>query len=268
MKNFVLFVLLVLCGFSAEARRVGVFYFFADDGKLIYEDENIRVEIGVSDSEPYLFVSNKTDHVIFIDKGSSFVYENGGATCLFSNASYSSGTGSGGGASVNLGGVANALGVGGAVGSILGGVNVGGGRSTQNSTTYYEQRVKALAPHASYKLYEWDGTIYYYPKRPWKPGRKWSFGRNDSPYVIEASLRYSADESFTSVQTAEVSNYVSDRVYGKVYYAKRNYLYGPYCSSFAGRNGMCKHFGTANGLWIYLGATVLIGTTGGIIGSM
>lgn len=259
MKKVFLFLLFSLCGFSAEARRVGVFSFFADDGKQIYEDENVRVVIAVKYNKPYLAVVNKTDHVIYIDKGSSFVYKNGEATCLFSNSSYSSGTGSAGGASVNLGGVAGALGVGGAVGSILGGVNVGGGRSTQSSTTFYEQRVMALAPKAAYTLYSWESPYVSLPNhKPRKAGRTWSYGRHNTPYVIEASLRYSSDESFSSVQEAVVSDYISDVVYDKRSYAKHNYLYtGTYCQQFAGRNGLCYIEGTSNGIWIGLGTLSL-----------
>lgn len=110
----------------------------------------------MKDNSSYLTVWNKTDRVIYIDKGSSFVYVNNKAQSLFSNSSYSSGSGSLGGASVNLGGVASALGIGGAAGSILGGVSVGGGRSSQSSTTVYEQRVMAIAPKAAYELHKWE----------------------------------------------------------------------------------------------------------------
>ncbi len=272
MRKLFLFLLFALCGFSAEARRVGVFSFFADDGKQIYEDENVRVVIAVNDNEPYLAVVNKTDHVIYIDKGSSFVYKNGQATCLFSNSSYSSGTGSAGGASVNLGGVASALGVGGAVGTILGGVNVGGGRSSQSSTTYYEQRVMALAPKAAYTLYTWANPSSYVSlpnPKPRKKGRTWSFERHNTPYVIEALLRYSADESFSSVQEVTVSDYISDVVYDKASYAKRGYLYvGPYCRLFSGRNGVCTWRGPANGLWVGVGALSLMWISSIIVSDM
>lgn len=258
MKRLVLLLLFVACGLSAEARRVGVFVFFADDGNQIYDDENVRVVIAVEDGQPCLAILNKTDRVIYLDKGSSFTYENVVATCLFSNSSYSSGTARSGGGSVNLGGIASALGVGGRVGGILGGVNVGGGQTTQSSTTVYEQRIMAIAPKAYYKLYSW--SYFYYKShvanpKPRKKGRTWSFGRYNTPYAIDASLRYSFDENFASVEEVAVSDYISDVVYDKTSYAKRNYLYvGTYCRQFKGRNGLCYVDGSANGLWIYLGA--------------
>lgn len=267
MKNLLLLLLFVTCGLSAEARRVGVFYFFADDGKQIYEDENVVVTIGVEDNSPHLTVRNKTDRVIYIDKGSSFVYKNNMATCLFSNSAYSSGTGRMGGASVNLGGVANAIGIGGAAGSILGGVNVGGGRSSQNSTTVYEQRVMAIAPNAAYELHKWN-TLYFdfdLPNpRPRKRGRTWSFGLRNTPYIIKASLRYSFDENFSSANDVAVSDYISDVVYDKTTYAKHNYLYvGTYCNPFTGRNGVCHVSGMANIVWGSIGAFITLSIVSG-----
>lgn len=257
MKRLVLLLLFVACGLSAEARRVGVFCFFVDDGKQVYDDENVRVVIAVDNGRLCLAVLNKTDRVIYLDKGSSFVYENGVATCLFSNSSYSSGTGRSGGGSVNLGGIAGALGIGGRVGGILGGVNVGGGQTTQNSTTIYEQRIMAMAPKAYYKLYSWSFSYkcYVADPKPRKKGRTWSYGRHDTPYAVDASLRYSFDENFASAEEVAVSDYISDMVYDKVSYAKHNYLYdGTYCRQFTGRNGLCYVDGTANGLWIFCGA--------------
>lgn len=258
MKRLFLLLLFAACGLSAEARSVGVFAFFADDGKQIYEDENVRVVIAMEDDDPCLAILNKTDRVIYLDKGSSFAYENGVATCLFSNSSHSTGTGSSGGASVNLGGIASALGVGGAVGGILSGVNVGGGQSRQSSTTFYEQRVMAMAPKAYYKLYTWNIRFYLANRKPRKQGRTWSYGRDNTPYAIEALLKYSLEENFVSVQDVTVSNYISDVVYDKRRYAKHNDLYaGTYCRQFAGRNGLCYVSGLSNGFWYGLGAYCL-----------
>lgn len=260
MKKTFLFLLFALCCFSAEARYVGVFLYFADDGKQIYEDENVRVAIAMEKNQPCLAILNKTDRVIYLDKGSSFVYKNGTATCLFSNSAYSSGTGSTGGASVNLGGVAGALGIGGSAGNLLSGVNVGGGQSTHSSTTYYEQRVMAIAPKAFYKLYTWD--VYHIEldnRKPRIKGRTWSYDLHNTPYVINASLRYSFDENLSAIQEASVYNYISNAVYDKASYARHGDLYtGTYCRQFDGRNGMCYTSGSRNGLLIGLGAFLIV----------
>lgn len=53
---------------------------------------------------------------------------------------------------MNLGSVANALGIGGTVGQLAGGVNVGGGSTNGGSTTTYAQRIISIPPKASYDL--------------------------------------------------------------------------------------------------------------------
>ena len=51
-----------------------------------------------------------------------------------------------------MGAVTGALGVGGAIGALAGGVNMGGGSSTSTSTTTYSQRVISIPPMASVSL--------------------------------------------------------------------------------------------------------------------
>lgn len=96
-------------------------------------------------------IRNKTNKTIYIDKGNCFkIMDDGSSYCYFDPSvqmTVNSGTGSG--ASLNLGSVAGILGVGGAIGQLAGGVNVGGGKSQSLSTTFSQQRVIAIPAHGN-----------------------------------------------------------------------------------------------------------------------
>lgn len=213
MKKLILLACIVLCAGNVSARKVGVYCFFADGTNAVYEDENLRVVIGVDGGKPCWIVANKSDRTLYIDKGNSFSYKNNEPTCLFTNASYTSGKEKNTGLGINLGSVANAAGIGGIAGTLMGGMNVGGGRTTQNSTTVHEQRVLTLAPKAVYKLCDWTigvSDIARIGFRPRKIGRTWHFENTDTPYSIRGVLRYSQTEDFSETRDVTVSNYVND----------------------------------------------------------
>ncbi len=96
-------------------------------------------------------IENKSDKIIYIDLANTFhgndTYYNGSEQLTVSSGSSSGG-------SVNLGSVANALDVGGVVGTLAGGMSVGGGKSNQVSTTYTNQRFIAIPPRGERKLSE------------------------------------------------------------------------------------------------------------------
>ena len=174
--------------------------------------------IGIDGGHPCWIVANKSDRTLYIDKGNSFSYKNNTPTCLFSNASYTSGKEKNSGVGINLGSVANAVGIGGIAGTLMNGMNVGGGRTTQNSTTIQEQRVLALAPKAVYKLCDWTIDASDFAQigfRPRKIGRTWHFENTNTPYSVRGVLRYSQTEDFAETQDITVSNYVNDIVLDK-----------------------------------------------------
>ena len=101
-------------------------------------------------------IRNKTNKTIYVDKGNCFRIENDGTSyCYYENPNLVTiNQGRSNGASLGLGSVAGALGIGGVAGQIAGGVSVGGGKSHSVSTTYSQQRVIAIAPHANRDLTE------------------------------------------------------------------------------------------------------------------
>ena len=102
MKKLILLACIILCAGSASARRVGVYCFFADGANAVYEDENLKVMIGIDGGHPCWIVANKSDRTLYIDKGNSFSYKNNTPTCLFTNASYTSGKEKNSGVGINL----------------------------------------------------------------------------------------------------------------------------------------------------------------------
>lgn len=106
-------------------------------------------------------LKNKTNSTIYIDLGNSFLAENSESKALYIPTATSTTSTTSSGASVNMGAVAGALGVGGSVGSLASGVNVGGGSSSATSKTTFSQRIVAIPPMSSKTLddlYIGEGT--------------------------------------------------------------------------------------------------------------
>lgn len=198
-------------------------------------------------------IKNKTNRVIYIDKGNCFRVINGNQPYCYYNATEQTTVGDSGGmgASLGLGSVAGALGIGGIVGQIAGGVSVGGGSSRSSSVTYSPQRVIAIPPHSTKKLCEnklvnitketWkkiidpneDFRFFYYGDRTdgsfescynWashfglykgdlKLGQVLNFTEQTTPYRRDYYITYSTSESFNNYTTMEFSLYMQ-QAYG------------------------------------------------------
>ncbi|MCD8303937.1 MAG: hypothetical protein LUC86_03820 [Prevotellaceae bacterium] len=255
-KLLILFSTLCLSTSVFGVGRVGVYTFFSASPSYQYEDENVTVVIyGMQ-----LVIYNKTDHVIYLDKEASFAYLNGVPTSLFTNASYTNSKTKGGGASANLGGLASALGVKGPIGSVLGGVNVGGGVSYGSSTTYYEQKIVAIAPTSAYIAYRWESVVdiltekgvinrryifpYTYHKTKFKKGLSWHFEDNTSPLCLMGVINYYNDQELQSPTQASVSKYMSDIVIGSY----KGINSSPQCAPYKGQE--CRWFEKGVGKWV------------------
>ncbi len=106
-----------------------------------------------------IIIKNKTSRIIYIDKAACFGSSSNGKTKVYfdpTEYTVTSGGGSSTGASVNLGSVADALGVGGVVGTLAGGITVGGnkGKATAMTTTQRDNRILTIPPQGSVVLSE------------------------------------------------------------------------------------------------------------------
>ncbi|MCH5226780.1 MAG: hypothetical protein J1F16_03050 [Muribaculaceae bacterium] len=126
----------------------------------ILSDENIDIsleafEVGNARNwtiYPYykIKITNKTINPVYIDLANSFrVNANGISTPYFTNSVYTEGTSKSKGSSMNLGAVAGAMGVGGAIGTLASGINVGKGSTKSASISTEEQRFLMIPPMAA-----------------------------------------------------------------------------------------------------------------------
>ena len=97
-------------------------------------------------------VRNKTNRVIYIDLGNSFIIRGSESAPYYVPTSSSQTDGTEGGVGVNVGSLTGALGIGGVVGKIAQGVNVGGGSSSSSTTVTYSQRVVSVPPMSTKTL--------------------------------------------------------------------------------------------------------------------
>ncbi|MBR1687292.1 MAG: hypothetical protein IJ710_02035 [Prevotella sp.] len=289
MKKLI-FALALLCSCAAvQAKRVGVYCFLDNIENHLYEDDNVKVVIAVGGAVPFqLAIYNKTDNVVYVDKENSFVYTNGIPQNLFGNTSQTTGSMSGSGASLNLGGVANALGIGGAAGSILGGVTVGGNSGQVNTTTVYEKRILTLAPKSGAILYTWEHTVELETmmgvssipgyagkfidqrtgeKIKMQKGMVRNYQRETSPLQLKGIVKYALEEAFAAPTQVTVDNFLSDIVIDSYKGIKNPNEYLPYCIPY--KDKQCYRFqagtpwaGTAPGLLTFCAGppAALIGT--------
>lgn len=140
-------------------------------------------------SEGGVDIINKSDSTMYIDMGESYYINNGIAQQLFDNSvttNFSSGTQ---GATVNMGSVASAMGVGGALGTLARGVNVGGSTTSGSSTQVFEERYISIPPMSRKQmksfLFEpvnsmnWGKT----KNQPWREAR-------DGNRIVEGTYHY------------------------------------------------------------------------------
>lgn len=256
MKRTLLISMVLLISATTSATRKGIYCFFKQ-GTDLYEDTHLRAAIVINGETAQLAVFNKTNEILYLDKGNSFAYLNNNPKCLFQNTSFTTGNSKESGASVNLGSVASALGIGGIIGTLAGGVNVGGGKGIQNATTTYEQRVLAIAPQASYVIYNWkiseSDINFRIPKGQRKKGRSWTFEEYNSPCVLKAVLKYSTKEDFTTAEQVTMNTFVGAIIVDSYKGIKNHDLTRTkYCNQFGNVPFYCYQIGTGKGVWLWI----------------
>ena len=111
--------------------------------------------VGGHKSEPYydIVFTNKTDHYIYIDLANSYMMGSDGICSIFyDDKIYNETRSSNSGGAFNLGGIANALGIGGVVGALSNATTIGGGTSKGVSITSSNNRFLSIPPHAKAKI--------------------------------------------------------------------------------------------------------------------
>ena len=199
---------------KSKVSRVLVTWGVANTSILSNEDIEISYQKADYWFHYNVVISNKTNHPIFVDKGSSFKCIANESYCYYNeNTQASSSKTTGAGMSVNLGGPASALGIGGIVGTIASSVNVGGGSSKTSGTTVGQQRYLVIPPHGSSILAKqsqvekdedfeilWDMQV--------TKGKVTEFTEEESPFTIDYFITYSSDKQFANYTTVNTKLYV------------------------------------------------------------
>lgn len=152
----------------------------------------------ITDNPAILFsIRNKTNQTIYLDLANTFYVTMGQSTCFYIPTSTTNLHSSSGGGSVNLGAVTGALGIGGAVGTLSNGINIGGSSTNTTSSTTYSQRIIAVAPQSMVHLSPqylfcnemrkiFNGLWYYYVSS--------SIASNSYDYCVSVNFPSKSDE--------------------------------------------------------------------------
>lgn len=181
-------------------------------------------------------VVNKTAQTIYIDKANTFRVESDGNSYVYYNAQQTTvNQGGGSGASLNVGAVTGAFGLGGVANALAGGVNVGGGSQASVSTTYAEQRVVPIPPYGKvvlskdtpvvakrsqlrydhFKMTSFSEDCVDIRMPALKYGEYRTFSEQDTPGMKRYILLYSTDPEFKSSKQIEFALYVKDVIGAK-----------------------------------------------------
>lgn len=180
---------------------------------------------------------NKTGQILYIDLANTFrIFTDGTSESYFSTEQTTVTHGNSSGAGLNIGGITNLLGIGGALGTLANATTVGGSNQHSASTTYTSQRYLAIPPHSKKNLTEFkqveikknnyktisDLECYKFYNDDLrgilKKDGHISYSEVNSPYTTQYIITYSTSQDF--------SKYSS--LYAKLY---ARYVYGGFLST-------------------------------------
>ncbi|MBQ4393580.1 MAG: hypothetical protein II826_10800 [Prevotella sp.] len=160
MKKLLTMAIMLIACMSISAHRTGIYLFFDNVDKHVYEDENVRVFFYPSDDGKIcILVHNKSKKVIYVDNGSSFIYTNEKPASLYRARATTQGTMSSSGVAVNLGGLAYGMGTRGPVTTALSAITVSSSSGNYRGTIVSEKRIIPVAPLSTEAVFVEDNTI-------------------------------------------------------------------------------------------------------------
>lgn len=143
----------------------GVLQYGVTDNSILETDElvlsfklNLEVEkrpraIGLAEiirtPNINVYAKNISDNIIYIDLGNTFF----NSSCIYVPTSSQVTTSSTNGVGVNLGGIAGALGLSGAIGSLASAVSVGGSSGQSTTEITFSKRILAIPPHSEQLIF-------------------------------------------------------------------------------------------------------------------
>lgn len=169
------------------------------------------------DSDITFELKNRSDNVVYLDLGNCFFKNGYNTENYYKNTATQTSKDKNVGGSVNAGTITDVLGVGGVIGNIANGINVGGNKGSSTGVTVFSQRIIALAPHSSYifeKMNIYRSEEQYTKTEKYTVGSSVSFHEpqniNDCPWNLV--LSYSTDEDFKTKNVMNVGIYISESI--------------------------------------------------------
>lgn len=181
-----------------------------------------------SNSAIQVKVRNKTNRTIFIDLGNTFITRGEEAQAYYAPTATSVISSSTNGASVNMGALAGAMGIGGSLGKLANGVTVGGANTSGTTTTEFAQRVISIPPMSTKTLspmllYTLGSRFPLFNAQPWyddvrlfagikglMAGDVIHWNEDNSPAKFSFFISYSNSEGLESLSTIATHLFVSE----------------------------------------------------------
>lgn len=180
-----------------------------------------------------VILKNKTDRIIYIDLANSFFTRNESSVPYYIPKATSNVTGKSTGTTVNMGAIADAIGIGGSLGTLANGVNMGSTNSSSTETITYSQRIISIPPYSSRTLdyqflfpenmnkvygenflHQEKNTLHCYFSKGarLKIGEERSFREENSPVKIGSIVTYAFDEAMSKPQSLNLNLYTSKMI--------------------------------------------------------
>ena len=216
---------------------ITVKYNITNDSVVSTADAEVEFQSVESVTNTYnMLIKNKSQSVLYVDLANSFrVDSNGKSKSLYNGEVTTVSTSSSQGASLGLGAITNALGIGGLVGTLANGLTVGGGNSDNMTRTYQMQQILVIPSKGSEYVSKYvsdrgyavskgesiapgnlstitrvgdDGKMKVICVRLLRNEEK-VFSSEESPYYIDYLITYSSDSEFKTYSTLKFRLYIS-----------------------------------------------------------
>ncbi|MBQ1276770.1 MAG: hypothetical protein IIY15_06165 [Flavobacteriales bacterium] len=165
------------------------------------------VGYGLKTSPWNITLTNNTDKTIYVDLDKCFLINAEGTStkCYKGGIETTTTSGKNGGGSINLGSISSVLGIGGAVGTLSSGINVGSGKSSYSSTTKKEERFIIIPPHSKTSFPYVIPHIKYIPTLDTHVPKNGEVIDLNLPNMYRVIIGYSDSESFENIYTLNIN---------------------------------------------------------------
>ena len=209
---------------ASDNKAKAAYPVFGITGSSVMQDSNVMIFITHHLMGYAVWVENLSGNNVYIDLANSFkINDTGNSKPYFTNKTYTSNSSSSSGGGLNLGAVAGAVGIGGVVGTLSNGINVGGGSSKGTSVTEQEERIMVIPPHgkrmlplakkATRKDVQDVSEKFSPAKMPGGNGlRRYEYRamytEENSPSVFRRSITYSTAPDFSTYTRLDIGIYL------------------------------------------------------------